>query len=444
MTSPWEPIDREATEYLQQLVRIDTSNPPGNEIAAVRFLEGLLRREGLQPVIIEPAPGRANLVCRYGTGGTEGPLLLTSHVDVVPAESAGWTHPPFGGVLADGYLWGRGTCDMKSMTIMALMTILRAKREGLVCRRDLIFAAVADEECETRYGSAYLVEHHPELIRAEYALNEMGGFTLHVGSHRLYPIQVAEKGLLWLRVRLRGIGGHGSVPHDRMVADRMARVVRRLRRHGCGYGRTPVATAFLQALSRAHTGLRKYLLQGLTVPLLGRALLPLLRGPYRAHILAQLHNTVAPTVMASGTPTSINVIPTSGELYLDCRLLPGESRGDFLAALQRTLGNDAEIDVLRYRTSTEQPCDTPVFHVIAQGIRQADPGAQVAPMMLNGFTDAHFYRKLGIITYGFQPVQCPSDFSFPAMPHAVNERIPIAGFHWGVKTFYDIVRRIAT
>lgn len=442
MSIAWDQVCAEATGYLQQLLRIDTTNPPGNERAAADFLSQILTREGLTPQLLEPAPGRANVVCRYATGGTDGPLLLSSHVDVVPAEAQHWTHPPFGGVIADGQIWGRGALDMKSMTIYQLMTLLLLKRQGQRTRRDVILAATADEEVGCLYGSAYLVERHPDLIRAEYALNEVGGMTLHIGAQRLYPIEVAQKGIVWVNVRARGTPGHGSKPHADMAIAQLARAATRLATHRLPLHRTPAALDFVRAVADASPVPQRWWLRGITLPGLGPLCargLPL--NQQTAFLLATLHNTACPTSLTAGSGATMNVIPSEAVMGVDGRILPGQTQASFLAELQALLGSGYEYEVVRYREPLEQPRDTPLYTTIERVVTEADPGARAVPFMITGFDDAHFYKRLGIVTYGFQPLRCPRGFDVANLAHAHDERIPLDGFHWGVRTFYEVVQR---
>ncbi|MBI2346729.1 MAG: M20/M25/M40 family metallo-hydrolase [Deltaproteobacteria bacterium] len=447
MLNSWEAVYREATEYLQQLLRIDTTNPPGNERAAIDWLAAMLQREGLTPMVIEAAPGRANLVCRLSVAGPTdgGPLLLTSHVDVVPAEAEKWTHPPFGGVIADGYLWGRGALDMKSKTIMDLMAILSAKREGWKLRRDLIMVALADEEAGMEHGSKFLVEKHPDLILAEYALNEAGGFTVHANGNRLYPIQVAEKGIVWLKIIARGTPGHGSKPHADMAVAKLAHAAARLARRRLPAHVTPPARAFLQALAQCYPWPRRWLLQSLAHPAIARFIAPLLPlNAMTAYPLAMLANTACPTGLHAGVQDAVNVIPSEASVYVDGRILPGQTLDGLLGELKHLVGPGFEYEVLRAHESTAQLADTPLFHTIRQVVEATDPGARAVPFLLTGMTDAYFYKRLGITTYGFQPLKCPADYDLAAQAHAHDERIPVEGFHWGVKTYYEVVKRFIT
>src|SRR5258708_5720288 len=186
----WAAVEKEALGHLRALLRIDTTNPPGNERAAADYIAGVLTREGIPFQTFEKEPTRTNLVARLKGGGGKAPLLLSGHLDVVPAAAEAWQHPPFSGAEVDGFVWGRGAVDMKNMVAMSLTTLLMLKRRGVPLDRDVIFAAVADEEAGSRNGSLFLVEHHREAVQAEFVLTEVGGHTLHVGSARFYPIQV--------------------------------------------------------------------------------------------------------------------------------------------------------------------------------------------------------------------------------------------------------------
>ncbi|MDE3090281.1 MAG: M20/M25/M40 family metallo-hydrolase, partial [Chloroflexota bacterium] len=223
-------IRDEATRYLQDLIRIDTTNPPGNETKAAEYLAAVFKREGIEPTILESAPGRGNLVARLKGDGRAAPLLLMVHIDVVPAEADQWTHPPFGGDIADGYLWGRGTLDTKELAAMELMAMLLLKRDTArkPLARDIIFMANADEEAGGRLGAGWMVKEHPDLIRAEYAINAGGGFGLDILGQRFFTCQVAEKGTARFAMRTRGRPGHGSQPHRDNSVLKLADAIQRI------------------------------------------------------------------------------------------------------------------------------------------------------------------------------------------------------------------------
>ncbi|MCA9523109.1 MAG: M20/M25/M40 family metallo-hydrolase, partial [Myxococcales bacterium] len=293
----WKPIIDEALRHLKALLRFDTTNPPGNEILCAQYLRDVLEAEGIEAQLLEAAPGRANLIARLaGSGRAGGPLLLTSHTDVVPAEPGHWRYPPFEATEADGFVWGRGAVDMKQMTAYNLAALLMLKRSGATLTRDVIFAAVADEEAGCRFGSTWLVDQHPELVRAEFGLNEVGGFQLHLGRRYLYPVQVAEKGFLWLRMTVHGEPGHGSMPHDRNAVVKLAAILERVHRRQLPVHIHPVAAAFVREAAETLGFPAKPLLYALLQPMATHALLKILPDRDKAKAFnAMLRNTVTPT-----------------------------------------------------------------------------------------------------------------------------------------------------
>jgi acetylornithine deacetylase/succinyl-diaminopimelate desuccinylase-like protein len=245
-------LEEQAVALLQELLRIDTTNPPGNEGVAAQLLSDHLAPHGLCPELFFAVPGRGNLVARLkGDGSAGGPLLLTGHLDVVPAVPAEWRHPPFSGHVEDGWLYGRGAVDMKNHVAACAVVMEGLCRAGLSLKRDVIFAAVADEEAACEHGSKFLVEQHPDKVRAEWALGEAGGFTFSFGDRRLYPIQVAQKGVAWLRMKARGACGHGSIPRDDNANLRLARALMRLGNRPLPVHIGPVAKRMLESFGRA-------------------------------------------------------------------------------------------------------------------------------------------------------------------------------------------------
>lgn len=443
----WESIHKEAVAHLQTLLKFDTSNPPGNESEAISWLAKILQENGLHSTIIESAPGRANLVCRLSADSknNSGGLILSSHVDVVPADATMWQHPPFGGVIAGGYVWGRGAIDMKSMTIYNLMTILQAKRENWPLSRDLIFVALADEERGARLGSDYLVTNHPELLTAEYALNEVGGFTLHVGGSKLYPVEVAQKGIVSVKVTVRGKSGHGSMPKSDMVTEKISKAALKLAKNRLPFHLTESARDFIKEISKCSTGISKILLSALTSKIFGKFAVKLLpNNSSTDYLKAILRNTAAPNSILAGNPSALNVIPGFAELYVDGRILPGQSEQSFLLELKNSLGTEFEFEVLQSIPATEQKRDTPLWNAISKVVEEQDPSAKIIPYLMSGFDDAHFYKKLGITTYGFQPIKIDPDFQIMSMYHADNERIPLDGFCWGVRTMSRLVQEFSS
>ena len=318
----WPAITAEAIRHLQDLLRIDTTNPPGNELVAAEYLAGVLRSEGYDPLVLEAAPQRGNLIARLKGDGSLPPLLLYTHLDVVPAEPEHWTHPPFAGEVADGFAWGRGALDMKSVAAMQLMTMLLLKRNAVALRRDVIFAATADEEIDSDVGAEWLVTRHPDLVRAEYGLSETGGYTLYLEGKKFYPVMCAEKGTCWLKIRARGKPGHGSVPHADHAVLHLVRAIERVTSHPLPLHMTATASTYVQRLARSVGGTTGMLLSAVLHPILHDAALKAIPDRSLADALhAIFHNTVSPNQLRAGYKA--NVIPSEAEAILDGRMLPG-------------------------------------------------------------------------------------------------------------------------
>ena len=435
----WQAITAEAVRYLQDLLRIDTTNPPGNELVAVEYLAGALRAEGLEPIVLESAPQRGNVIARLKGDGALPPLLLYSHVDVVPAEPEHWTHPPFSGDVADGFVWGRGAIDMKGITIMQLMTLLLLKRSGVTLHRDVILAATSDEEIDSDVGAEWLVKHHPDLVRAEYGLSEVGGYTIHLEGKRVYPIQTAEKGTCWLRLRVTGRPGHGAIPRADNVVVQLARLVDRVASHPLPLHITPTAATYVQRLARAIGGSSGLLFSAVLNPLLHDAALKALPDRSVAEALhAILHNTLSPNQLQAGYKA--NVIPSEAQAVLDGRMLPGFDVESFLAEVKPRLGEGVEITVEHTSPPLEVSAETPLFHLMEQQIQQADPSAIPIPYMLTGATDAKLFAQLGTQCYGFSPMKLNPDTPFDGLIHGHDERLAVDSLGFGVKVLFETAR----
>ncbi len=430
-------LEEEALQLFGELLRIDTTNPPGNERPAAERCAAALREDGLEPVLLEGAPDRTNLVCRWEGSGAEAPLLLTAHLDVVPAGE-GWSHPPFAGAIHDGFLWGRGAIDMKHHAAMCVMVLRALARSGRRLRRDVILALVADEEAGCDWGSTWLVEHHPELVRAEYALGEIGGFTLHLDGRRFYPIQVAQKGVLRLRARTRGEAGHASMPRERTAVGALSAALARLSSRPLRVHATPATRSFLEGIAGALGPPQGLALRGLLSPRLAPAILRMLPDRALARSLrAVLSNTATPTIVRAGE--SINVIPAMAEAELDGRTLPGVPGARILDELRAILGPEVELTVMRETEALEFSERTPLYEALAAAIRRADPEGIPLPYMIPGFTDALAFSRLGMIWYGFAPVGLPPGLAFAELFHGPDERIPVEGFRFGLHLLHDAV-----
>lgn len=436
----WPAIEKEAIAHFKALLRLDTTNPPGDERKAADYVASVLAKEGIEHRIYESEPGRASLVARLRGNGKKAPLLLNGHLDVVPADPEHWTHPPFDAVEADGCIWGRGAIDMKNMVTMSLMSLVLAKRMGLALERDLIFAAVADEEAGSRKGALFLVDEHPEEVRAEYVLNEVGGHTLYMGEARFYPIQVSEKGICWFEMVVEGTPGHGSMPRPDNCVVRLARALERLGTTRLPQHNTKVVENFLRTLASGAPFPQRAVLPLMLTPSLAGALLDVVgrQNPDQALGLnAMLRNTASPTILNAGK--KVNVIPSVAKAQVDGRIIPGQRIEQFLAEVQRVVGPDVKLNVLDHHDGTTFPSSTPLYDSITRVLSRRDPSATPVPYMIPGFTDSFAYAKLGATCYGFSPVRLGPDLNFTRMYHGHDERIPVEGFTWGLRTLWDVV-----
>jgi acetylornithine deacetylase/succinyl-diaminopimelate desuccinylase-like protein len=443
MAIDWDRAGEEAIDLFKALLRVPTVNPPGNERPAAELLARLFEREGIAHQLVESPAGRTNLVARVSASGGNGarkPLLLNGHLDVVPVERAKWTHDPFGAVEADGCIWGRGAIDMKNMVAMSAMTLVLLKRAGVPLERDVIFAAVADEEAGSNHGAVHLVEKHAELVRAEYVLNEVGGHTLHMGARRYYPIQVAEKGICWFEIAAEGEPGHGSMPHPENAVVKLARAIAKLGDTRLPLHVTPVMERFLRTVAEGAPFPQKQLMPLLVQPKLAGHLLDLLHRavPDQARpIAAMLSNTTSPTVLEAGA--KVNVIPSRASAKVDGRVIPGQSIARFLDEVRAVIGDELSISVLESHEGATFPSDTPLYSAIERTLARHDPGAIPVPYMIPGFTDSFAYARLGAVCYGFSPVRLPPGMEFTKMFHGHDERIPRDGFVWGARVLYELV-----
>lgn len=437
------PYTSETLRHLQALLRLDTTNPPGNETLAAEYLAGVLRAEGFEPVVLESAPGRGHVITRYKGTGAAPPLLLYSHTDVVPAEPSQWTHPPFAGEVADGYVWGRGALDMKDIVAQQLMVMLLLKRNQVQLKRDIIFAATADEEIggANGYGMAWLAKHHPDLLRAEFGLSEVGGYNVNLGGQQVYLIQTAEKGTCWFKLRAKGQPGHGSLPHTDNAVVHLAKALNILSA-GLPYHLCQAAQGFLGAAQAVFAGTPSAaLFAALQSAETGPAAFAQLTQPeLRRFLNPMLHNTATPTGLRAGQKT--NVIPSVAEATIDGRLLPGFTPETFFEEVENTIGPGYHIEPELIAPPIEASHDTALFRLISETILRHDPAAtHVLPYMMSGATDAKYLAPLGIPTYGFAPIKLPPDMPFMELFHAHDERAPISGLGWGVEVLYEVVKK---
>ena len=437
-TNEQAPFYERPDQLLQRLIRFNTTNPPGNERECVEWIDGVLRDSGYETTMLAKDPERPNLLARL-KGRDEVPsLLLQGHVDVVPVEGQNWQHPPFDGKNVDGWVWGRGALDMKGGVAMMLSAFLRAKAEGLTPPGDVLLLVLSDEEAGGDYGARYLVEEHAGLFDGvRYALGEFGGFTLYVGRRRFYPIQVAEKQLCFLRAVVRGPGGHGALPMRGGTMAKLARLLKRLDRRRLPVHVTPVARRSIETMAASSTFPSGTILRRLLVPRLTDRMLDVLRSKGRVFD-PLLHNTVNATIVRGGE--KINVIPSEVTVELDGRLLPGYSPTDMIAELRRLVGEDIEFEVIRHDPGPSEP-DMGLFDTLAGIVREADPEGIPVPLLFPAITDARFFSRLGIQTYGFLPMKLPAGFNFSQTIHAADERIPAEALSFGAGAIYKALQR---
>ena len=438
----WKSATDETVQHLSRLIQAETVNPPGNELPAILAIKQILEREGLGPEdfkIVESAPNRVNLVARLCGDGSQRPLLLSGHVDVVPVEREHWSHDPFGGEVIDGQVWGRGALDMKGFLAMYLQIFLQARRQKLPLKRDLILAAIADEEAGFEHGSKFLVEQHRDLIDAEYGLTEGGAITMYLGKTRMYMIQVAEKGICWLRMSAHGQPGHGSLPHDENAVLYLAQALERLRKAGhLPVHVTPTFKSMLKAASdQIHSPMGK--LAGLLGnPLMINLLLGSLKGRNKSMLTSLITNTCTPTVLRAGAKT--NVIPSEAEVQLDCRKLPGQSVEDVMREILSITGDRVTLEPLDTSTGAEFPTDTSLYQTLERNTRKLDPGGIVIPLLMPGATDASQYQRAGIKVYGFTPGLLPPEFPTVSLGHGHDERLPVLFIESGLPVLWNVIR----
>lgn len=426
------------TELLQNLIRFDTTNPPGNERLCIEYIDGLLKETGIETTLVAKTPQRPNIIARIKGEGKVPPLLLYGHVDVVTVENQMWQQPPFEAKILDGFLWGRGALDMKSGVAMMLAAFLKAKVENATLPGDVIFCAVADEEAGGDFGSRFLVNEHAGLFNeVKYAFGEFGGFNLSMAGKRMYPIMVAEKQCCWMKITFHGRGGHGSMPVHHQAVAKLARTIRLLDQKQLPYHLTPAVRLMLTSISNALGGATGFAVLAMTGPLLADAIIKALgeRGSIFAPLL---HNTISPTILKASD--KVNVIPSETSIGLDGRLLPGFTPKDMENEIRTLLGTDYDLEVVEFDPGPSAP-DMGLFDTLSSVINEQDAQGIAVPYVMSGVTDARFFTRLGIQTYGFTPLQLPDDFSFIGTIHAADERVPVNALEFGTRAIYSAMQK---
>jgi acetylornithine deacetylase/succinyl-diaminopimelate desuccinylase-like protein len=442
----WDAARAETLQHLQRVIELNTVNPPGNEILVACYLEGVLSGAGIETRLFEPAPGRAVLVARLAGTGERKPVLLLAHMDVVGVEWEHWSVDPFAGVIKDGFLYGRGAIDDKGMLAVNLETMLLLKRlvldAGGTLSRDVILVGTSDEESGGEFGIAWLIQNHPELIRAEFALNE-GGRIRVVGGRPLYvAVQNAEKVPHNVRVTAHGPGGHASVPLPGNAILRLGRALAAIDAHREPIRVKPTTRAFFTELGKVWPNRRER-----------RAMLDVAsRDPGRAErgarVLSEipvfdavLRNGISATMMSGGIRT--NVIPTEASANLNVRTLPGESIQAVVRRLRRAIDDElVTVEAVNGGAVDPPPSSfkSPMFAAIAASARELAPSLAVVPYLSTGATDSARLRAWGVQAYGLLPF--PLEQGDEERMHGNDERIPLESLHFGVRLIYGTVYRV--
>ena len=431
-------IYKRPAELLQRLIQFDTTNPPGNEAACIGFINNLLTKAGVETKLLGRTPERPNLVARLHGQGNVSPLLLYGHVDVVTTANQKWQYPPFEGRVADGFVWGRGALDMKGGVAMMVAAFLRAKAENFNLPGDVALTVVSDEEAGGDYGAKYLVENYADLFKGiRYAIGEFGGFTFYVGKQRFYPVMISEKQACWMKAVIRGQGGHGAMSVHGEAMAKLARMIQQLDTHHLPVHITPAARLMVGKMAAALPMPTSLVLRQLLNPRLTDRVLDML-GAKGQVFFPLLHNTVNATVVRAGD--KINVIPSEITVELDGRLLPGYKPEDMLAELRHIIGREIELEVVRYDAGPPEP-NMGLFGTLADILRESDPNGTPTPYLMAAVTDARFFSRLGIQTYGFLPMVLPADFNFIQTIHAANERIPTEALDFGADAICKLLQR---
>lgn len=433
------PAGDEAVKLLREYIKVNTTNPPGNETLGAEYLAKVLRANGIEAQLFETAPGRSCVYARLKGDGSKKPIILLNHIDVVPAQASDWTHDPFSGDIVDGEIYGRGALDMKGMAISELMTVLNLKRAGKTLKRDVIFLGTPDEEVGGTYGAEWFAKNHPELCKdAEFLINE--GYFIEAadnGQPKYWGVDFAEKSVLWLKLTARGNAGHGSMPIPDSAPNKLIHALEKLVNNPPGPKILPEVREFFHSIAnREQEPLKSYFAhidESIKDPKAYSTILP---DKLRS---AMLRDTVSLTVLKAGYKT--NVIPAEATAELDCRVLPGVTKEVFVEEIKRKIGDPSiEISVLDNVIAGSSPINTDLYTAIKAVAAEEQPDVPVVPVVVPWFTDSHWFRDFGTVAYGFEPIEV--DTAHLASMHGKNERIPVKNFLDGNRRLQKIVEKV--
>lgn len=428
-------------ELLQNLIRFNTTNPPGNEVECINYINHLLKAVGIETTMLARDPSRPNLVARLSGQGNSPPLLLYGHVDVVTTENETWQHPPFNGEVIDDWVWGRGALDDKGGVTMLVSAFLRAKAEGYIPQGDVILTIVSDEEAGGNYGAKYLVENHAnQFDGVRYAIGEFGGFSFYIGKKKSYPIMIAEKRPCGIEVTLQGTSGHPTAAFHGGAMTKLGHVLQQIENKPMPVHITTVTRQMIQTMSSALPFPSNIVLRQLLNPKMTDTVLKLL-GKQVEQLGPLLHNNI--NALHINMADYSHRIPDRIALRLVCNLLPGYNPEDALSELHQLIGKDIEIKVTDTSWCEQLPTepDMGLFDILAEILREVDPKGISLPLLMTGPTDSRFFARLGIQTYGFLPMNLPPDLSFWELTHGADERIPVEALTFGSDCIYKVIQR---
>ena len=441
-------VEDEITHLLSELIRINTTNPPGNETAAAKYLDENLSQDDFKCDFFESAPERGSVITRLKGTGEKPSLLLLSHLDVVAADAEEWSVDPFAGLVKDGFVWGRGALDMKGMTAIEVMVMKLLKRNCVKLKGDVILAATADEEQGGLSGADYLLRNYPEKISAPYVLNEGGGLAVPTRKGKVFTVQTAEKGILWFKVKAKGVPGHGSMPSmaDNAIM-RMNKVIESLGNYRAKVSLVPTVKKFLEEMARQDPILHESFTRLLENPEASDQILDEL-----AKAAPQLSEEIRPRLKMTITPTIIhggvkeNIIPSQCETVFDCRILPGQESAQAVDSIKALLNEiDSEklvFESLQVQEPSESKSETPLYNTIIAVLKEFEPNCGVTPTLATGGTDSRFFRRKGSVCYGFQPMYPEmSSGKVVKREHGIDERISIENLVFGASVLYETVKK---
>lgn len=430
-------IYKEPVKLLQNLIRFNTTNPPGNEKDCIEYINKILIDAGFKTQILAKDPNRPNLITHLTGQERTSPLLLYGHVDVVTTENQEWKYPPFEAKIAEGYLWGRGALDMKGEVAMMISALLRAKAENMTPPGDIVMAIVSDEEQGGQYGTKYLVENHPDLFKGiKYAIGEFGGFTFYVGKKKFYPVMVSEKTLCYIKVTAGGTSGHGSLPIHGGAAAKTGDILNKLDKYSMPVHITESVKLQLNTLTSNLSFPSNLFMKLLKIPVFTNKILKLL-GSNGNVFDPLLHNTVNVVSVHGGE--QIYGIPSKIEILLSTTLLPGYNAENIIAELKKILGDEFEYETV-YFEPVPYKLDMGLFETLKDILRKTDPEGIILPTLMPGPTDGRFLSKLGIQTYGFTPMKLSEEMNFSQLLHNADERIPVEAIEFGANNIYKLLQ----